>query len=35
MKDTQNAKGFPIANFGKKYKVHLPAKYSSKPVDAV
>ena len=27
-------KGFPIGNFGKKYKVHLPKKYSSKPVDA-
>jgi aminomethyltransferase len=31
----KNTKGFPIANFGKKYKVHLPTKYSSKPVDAV
>jgi len=31
----KNSKGFPIGNFGKKYKVHLPAKYSSKPVDAV
>ncbi len=30
-----NKKGFPIGNFGKKYKVHLPKKYSSKPVDAV
>ena len=29
-----NPKGFPIGNFGKKYKVHLPKKYSSKPVDA-
>jgi len=27
--------GFPIGNYGKKYKVHLPKKYSSKPVDAV
>jgi aminomethyltransferase len=30
-----NTKGFPIGNFGKKYKVHLPKKYSNKPVDAV
>ena len=30
-----NDKGFPIGNFGKKYKVHLPKKYSSKPVNAV
>ena len=33
-----NANGFPIGNFGKKYKVHLPEKYSDipgKPVDAV
>ena len=30
-----NAKGFPIGNFGKKYKVHLPKKYSNKPVNAV
>ena len=29
-----NSNGFPIGNFGKKYKVHLPKKYSSKPVDA-
>jgi aminomethyltransferase len=29
-----NTKGFPIGNFGKKYKVHLPKKYSNKPVDA-
>ena len=27
--------GFPIGNLGKKYKVHLPKKYSSKAVDAV
>ncbi len=26
--------GFPIGNLGKKYKVYLPKKYSSKPVDA-
>jgi aminomethyltransferase len=30
-----NAKGFPIGNFGKKYKVHLPKKYSRKPVKAL
>ena len=30
-----NNNGFPIANFGKKYKVHLPKKYANKPVDAV
>jgi len=30
-----NAKGFPIGNFGKKYKVYLPKKYSDKPVKAV
>ena len=30
-----NNNGFPIGNFGKKYKVHLPKKYSIKPVDAV
>ena len=33
-----NNNGFPIGNFGKKYKVHLPEKYSDKPgtpVDAV
>ena len=30
-----NEKKFPIGNFGKKYKVHLPKKYSNKPVDAV
>ncbi|MDP6179462.1 MAG: CBS domain-containing protein [Desulfatiglandales bacterium] len=30
-----NSNGFPIGNFGKKYKVHLPKKYSNKPVDAV
>jgi aminomethyltransferase len=30
-----NARGFPIGNFGKKYKVHLPKKYSIKPVKAV
>ena len=35
MKDIQTLQVSPIANFGKKYKVHLPAKYSSKPVDAV
>ena len=26
--------GFPVGNFGKKYKVHLPKKYSTKPVGA-
>ena len=26
--------GFPIGNYGKKYKVHLPKKYSVKPVGA-
>ena len=26
-----NTKGFPIGNFGKKYKVHLPTMYSDKP----
>jgi len=31
----KNAKGFPIGNFGKKYKVHLPKKYSKSPVSAV
>ena len=31
----KNAKGFPTGNFGKKYKVHLPKKYSKKPVKAV
>ena len=30
-----NNKGFPIGNFGKKYRVHLPKKYSKKPVKAV
>jgi len=30
-----NAKGFPIGNFGKIYKVNLPKKYSDKPVKAV
>ena len=30
-----NNNGFPTANFGKKYKVHLPKKYASKPVEAV
>ena len=30
-----NKNGFPIGKFGKKYKVHLPKKYSSKPVDAI
>ena len=30
-----NANGFPTGNFGKQYKVHLPKKYSNKPVDAV
>ena len=30
-----NAKGFPIGHFGKKYKVHLPKKYSKGPVKAV
>ena len=30
-----NNNGFPIGNFGKKYKVHLPKKYSTKPVNAV
>ena len=29
-----NTNGFPIGNFGKKYKVHLPKKYSNKPVNA-
>ena len=29
-----NSNGFPIGNFGKKYLVHLPKKYSSKPVTA-
>ena len=31
----KNAKGFPTGNFGKKYKVHLPKKYSKGPVTAV
>ena len=34
---TVNEKGFPIGNFGKKYKVHLPDLYADtpgKPVDA-
>ena len=34
---TINAKGFPTGSFGKKFKVHLPDKYSvapSVPVDA-
>ena len=35
MKDNLNAKGFPTGNFGKKYKVHLPKKYSKSPVKAV
>ena len=26
--------GLPIGNFGKEYKVHLPKKYSTKPVSA-
>jgi aminomethyltransferase len=30
-----NSKGFPIGKFGKKYKVHLPKKYSNTPVSAV
>ena len=30
-----NVKGFPIGNFGKKYKVHLPKKYSKGPVTAM
>ena len=30
-----NNNGFPIGNIGKKYKVHLPKKYSNKPVDAL
>ena len=30
-----NVKGFPIGPVGKKYKVHLPKKYSNKPVRAV
>jgi len=30
-----NAKGFPIGNYGKKYKVHLPKRYSDKPVKAL
>ena len=30
-----NKNGFPIGDYGKKYKVHLPKKYSNKPVDAV
>ena len=30
-----NVKGFPIGNYGKKYKVHLPKKYSDKPVKAL
>jgi aminomethyltransferase len=30
-----SATGFPIGNLGKKYKVHLPKKYSSKAVDAI
>ena len=29
-----NNNGFPIGNFGKKYKVHLPKKYSINPVNA-
>tara|TARA_Y100000816_G_C25919305_1_gene479402 strand:- start:73 stop:819 length:747 start_codon:yes stop_codon:yes gene_type:complete len=29
-----SSNGFPIGNFGKKYKIHLPKKYSSKPVEA-
>ena len=29
-----NNNGFPTGNFGKNYKVHLPKKYSNKPVDA-
>ena len=28
-----SATGFPIGNLGKKYKVHLPKKYSNKPVE--
>ena len=30
-----SSNGFPIGNFGKEYKIHLPKKYSNKPVDAV
>ena len=30
-----NKNGFPTGNFGKKYKIHLPKKYSNKPVEAV
>ena len=30
-----SSNGFPLGNFGQKYKVHLPKKYSNKPVDAV
>jgi len=30
-----SATGFPIGNLGKKYKIHLPKKYSNKPVDAI
>ena len=30
-----NAKGFPIGKFGQMYKVHLPKKYSAKPVKAL
>ena len=29
-----NNNGFPTGNFGKKYKIHLPKKYSNKPVEA-
>ena len=34
---TLNAKGFPIGNYGQKFKVHLPDEYSDSigvPVDA-
>ena len=29
-----SSNGFPIGNFGKKYKINLPKKYSNKPVEA-
>ena len=32
---TLNSNGFPKGKVGTKYKVHLPKKYSNKPVDAV
>jgi aminomethyltransferase len=28
---TLNAKGFPIGDYGKKFKVHLPNEYSDTP----